>query len=143
MKFKTPIFFILIIVLLLGLFFMFKQKSSSETTQTPQDSQKQDLADESTRSAQTAQPNTYELVVQNKKLTSGPALIKVYEGESVTIKITSDEQEEFHIHGYDNSVELEPDIQATLNFSANLSGRFPYELELSKTELGAIEVQPK
>jgi hypothetical protein len=137
MKLKTPIFIISAIITLSALFFIFKPKTP------PQPTPHQNLSDESTGSAQAIQTNTYELVVQNKKLTSGPALIKVYEGESVTIKITSDEQEEFHIHGYDNSVELEPDIQATLNFSANLSGRFPYELELSKTELGAIEVQPK
>lgn len=92
---------------------------------------------------QTTVPNTYELIIQDKKLISGSATIKVTQGDEVTIKITSDEAEEFHVHAYDNSVELEPGKQATLTFTANLSGRFPFELENSKTEIGALEVQPK
>lgn len=91
----------------------------------------------------TTAPNTFELGIQGKKLVSGPATIKVNQDDEVTIKITSDESEEFHIHAYDNSVELEPGKQATLTFKANLSGRFPFELENSKTEIGALEVQPK
>lgn len=88
-------------------------------------------------------PNTYELVINGKKLTSGPETIKVNQGDEVTIKIISDETEEFHVHAYDNSVELEPGKQATLTFTAKMSGRFPFELESSKTEIGALEVQPK
>ena len=87
--------------------------------------------------------NAYELVIQSKKLISGPETIKVNQDDEVTIKITSDETEEFHVHAYDNSVELEPGKQATLTFTASLSGRFPFELENSKTEIGALEVQPK
>lgn len=88
-------------------------------------------------------PNTFDLVIKDKKIVSGPVTINVTQGDEVTINITSDEAEEFHIHAYDNSVELEPDIQSTLTFTANLSGRFPFELENSKTEIGALEVQPK
>lgn len=92
---------------------------------------------------QTTQPDTFELVIKGKKLVSGPDPIKVNQGDEVTIRITSDEAEEFHVHAYDNSVELEPGKQATLAFTAKLSGRFPFELENSKTEIGALEVQPK
>lgn len=88
-------------------------------------------------------PNTFDLVIQNKKVVSGPTTIKVNQGDEVTIKITSDEAEEFHVHAYDNSVELEPGKQATLTFNAKLSGRFPFELENSKTEVGVLEVQPR
>lgn len=87
--------------------------------------------------------NTFEIVIQNKKIVSGPTTIKVNQGEDITIKITSDEAEEFHVHAYDESVELELNKQAMLTFNAKLSGRFPFELEKSKTELGALEVQPK
>lgn len=87
--------------------------------------------------------NTFEIVIQNKKIVSGPATIKINQGDGITIKIISDEAEEFHVHAYDNSVELEPNKQATLTFNAKLSGRFPFELEKSKTELGTLEVQPK
>ncbi|EKE06150.1 MAG: blue (type1) copper protein [uncultured bacterium] len=91
----------------------------------------------------TESKNTFNLVIKEKKVISGPTTIKINQGDEVTIKITSDEAEEFHVHAYDNSVELEPNKQATLTFTANLSGRFPFELENSKTEIGALEVQPK
>lgn len=87
--------------------------------------------------------NTFDLVIESKKVVSGPATIKVNQGDEVTIKITSDEAEEFHVHAYDNSVELEPNKEATLTFTADMSGRFPFELENSKTEIGVLEVQPK
>lgn len=90
-----------------------------------------------------ANPNTFNLVIKEKKVVSGPATIKVNQGDEVTINITSDEAEEFHVHAYDNSIELESNVKATLTFTANLSGRFPFELEKSKTEIGALEVQPK
>lgn len=86
---------------------------------------------------------TYELVIKGKKIVSGPETIQVVQGDEVTIKITSDEAEEFHVHGYDKSVELQPNQQATLTFRANISGRFDFELEQSKMDLGALEVQPK
>lgn len=87
--------------------------------------------------------NTFEIVIQNKKIVSGQTTIKVNQGDDITIKISADEAEEFHVHAYDESVELEGGKLATLTFNAKLSGRFPFELEKSKTELGVLEVQPK
>ncbi|OGE09910.1 hypothetical protein A3A60_04940 [Candidatus Curtissbacteria bacterium RIFCSPLOWO2_01_FULL_42_26] len=88
-------------------------------------------------------PKTFELVVEGKKLVSGPQTINVTEGDNITIKITSDQEEELHIHGYDNSVDLQKDIPAQLSFTANITGRFIYELEKSETEIGVLEVLPK
>lgn len=134
-KFRTIIFVLLAVVTLLALFFLLKPK---ENVQTLQVSQK-------TGVPATAESNikTFELVVKEKKLAAGSSVLKVDQGDEVTLKITSDESEEFHVHAYDVSVELVPDEQATLTFSAKISGRFPFELEESKTELGVIEVQPK
>ncbi len=47
------------------------------------------------------------------------------------------------MHGYDLSAELEPSVPAEISFAATLTGRFVYELEDSKIDIGAIEVQPK
>ena len=92
---------------------------------------------------QNTSTNIFNLVIKNKKVVSGPTTIKVTQGEEVTINISSDEAEEFHVHAYDNSVELEPNEEATLAFTADLSGRFPFELENSQTEIGTLEVQPE
>lgn len=65
------------------------------------------------------------------------------EGDNVEIKITVDEDEELHLHGYNKMVDLTSGKAGKLDFVANLTGRFPYELEHSKTEIGALEVSPK
>lgn len=96
-------------------------------------------------SSSPTQSNTkiFELFVKNRKLVSGPETLKVNEGDDVTIRITADEDEELHLHGYDKSVDLTKNQPADLNFTASLTGRFPYELEKSKTEIGTLEVQPR
>lgn len=93
--------------------------------------------------AQQNSAKTFDLIIKDKKLTSDPETISVMEGDSVTINIISDEDEELHLHGYDKSVDLEKDKPATLTFEANLTGHFPYELEKSKIEIGALEVSPE
>ncbi len=126
------------IIVLIGLFYLLKPKSNSSPTPT---------ANPSTESTSSAQVETsskiFDLVIKNKKLVTGPDTLKVTEGDEVTINITSDEAEEFHLHGYDKSVDLEASKEAQLTFSASLTGRFPFELEKSKTEIGALEVSPK
>src|SRR5258708_1042842 len=86
---------------------------------------------------------TFNLVIKGKKLISGPQTIVLKEGDKVKITITADEAEEWHLHGYDKMVVLEKDKPAQIAFTANLTGRFIYELERSSTEIGTIEVRPK
>jgi hypothetical protein len=86
---------------------------------------------------------TFTLVVQNRKLIVGPHTLNVAQNDTVTIIITADEDEELHVHGYDLHIDLKKNTKASLSFVASSSGRFPFELERSKTDLGALEVQPK
>ncbi len=132
---RNQIILVVAILLLAGLFFFLKPKASSITTPS--------LKSTASSSAQPSNIKSFDLIVKNKKLVSGPETLTVTEGDTVTINITNDEPEELHLHGYDKSVDLEASKSASLTFTANLTGRFPYELEHSKTEIGAIEVQPK
>ena len=122
------------IVLLGGLFLLSKSNRST------------DIKDESQSRKITQTPieaKTFEIEVKNKELVFGHDVLNVIEGDEVIIKILVDEEEELHIHRYDKSVDLEKDKQGTLKFTANRTGRFPFELERSKIEIGALEVQPK
>ncbi len=85
---------------------------------------------------------TFTLVVADKKLVKGEPTLTAHVGDTVVISITADEEEEFHLHGYDRSVDLHPGEEASLTLVAEASGRFEFELEKSKVELGALEVQP-
>ncbi len=86
---------------------------------------------------------TFDLVVKNNKLVSGPTTLSVNQGDHFQITITADVDGELHLHGYNIPVEFKKNKPATLSAAANISGRFPYELEDTKTEIGALEVQPK
>lgn len=138
MKNRTVIYIVLATVVLLGFFFLLKPKQEAEAPQTITETQQAAV-----NPTPEANAKTFELVIRSKELAFGSSVIKVNEGDEVTLKITSDEEEELHIHAYDNFVELVPNEQATLTFMAKISGRFPFELEKSKVELGVIEVQPK
>jgi plastocyanin len=91
-----------------------------------------------------SQPTNKEFVLKvvEKKLVSGPSTLTARVGDTVTIKIMSDEDEELHVHGYDRSVDITPGTEASLTLLADTSGRFHFELEKSKTELGSLEVLP-
>jgi hypothetical protein len=57
--------------------------------------------------------------------------------------VTSDEQMEIHLHGYDIEREVAPGGPATLSFEADLTGRFEIEDHESEEVLGVLIVQPR
>jgi len=89
------------------------------------------------------QPKTLDVVVRNGRRVSEPAVLKVKQGDEVTLRVTSDAPDEMHLHGYDRHLKLVPGKTAVLEFNAKLSGRFTYELHKSGLELGAVEVYPR
>jgi len=98
---------------------------------------------ESAAPAVEPQPNTLDVVVRNGRRVSEPAVLKVKQGDDVTLRVTSDAPDEMHLHGYDRHLKLVPGKTAVLEFNAKLSGRFTYELHKSGLELGAVEVYPR
>jgi len=93
--------------------------------------------------APNADAKQFELVVKDKKVVSGSGDIKVAMGDMVSVTVTNDTDEEVHLHAYDVSIELRAGVPGTLTFMATASGRFPIELEGSKTDIGAVSVMPK
>lgn len=135
MQKNNLVYLIIGLLVLIGLFYVLKPKTAIAPQPSP--------STQSTSSAQMSNVKTFDLVVKSEKLVSGPETIKVTEGDIVTINITCDCDEELHLHGYDKAVDLTANQPASLTFTTNLTGRFPYELEHSSTEIGALEVQPK
>ena len=77
------------------------------------------------------------------KVTSGPVVLQVHEGEQVILHIRSDRSDELHLHGYDLHAQIRPQETASLQFTATRTGRFGLELHEARTELGALEVYPQ
>ena len=91
-------------------------------------------------------PKTHEVMlhIENEKLVSGPALLQVKKGDAVEITVMdmTDSTEEFHLHGYDKSINLKKGKEATLTLVVDTAGRFEAELENAGTEIFTLEVTP-
>jgi cupredoxin-like protein len=86
------------------------------------------------------QDRTFDISIKNGEMK--PAEISVREGDSVTLRIDSDESMEFHLHGYDAEREVQPGETAELHFRADITGRFEIEDHESEKELGVLRVYP-
>jgi hypothetical protein len=83
------------------------------------------------------------IAVEQGRRVAGPALIRVWQGTPVTLRIRSDRDDQLHLHGYDLSLELHAGKTGELRFTADRSGRFEYELHTKHVELGVLEVLPR
>jgi FtsP/CotA-like multicopper oxidase with cupredoxin domain len=80
-------------------------------------------------------------------------LIRVYQGDSVVLRWTSDRPTTLHLHGYDIEKRIAPDAASELGFKANATGRFPIEIHApgagaggsapDNAPLAVIEVYPR
>lgn len=62
--------------------------------------------------------------------------------ERVRVRVTSDVEEEVHVHGYNHRFQVGPTGPAEITFVANLPGVFEVELEKSQKRLLSLEVKP-
>ena len=72
-----------------------------------------------------------------------PSALSVCRDQEVTVAIDSQTDGEFHLHGYDQEVELTDGGTATLTFTADVAGQFIIELHSSagdETEIGVLTV---
>lgn len=135
------IYLAVVVVVLIGLFYLLKPKTSSAPVPAPSSSG-ESTSSANASSAMSSNVKTFNLEVKDKKLT-GETTLKATEGDEIIFSVASDISEELHLHGYDKHVDLEKGKTVQLKFTADKTGRFPFELEEDKIELGALEVQPK
>jgi Cupredoxin-like domain len=83
-----------------------------------------------------------ELAVEDGAIT--PDEVEVGEGDLVTLRMTtSGDLTEIHVHGYDLEREVAPGETTSLEFEADLTGRFEIEDHESGEVLGALLVRPR
>ncbi len=56
--------------------------------------------------------------------------LRVDHNDEVVLRITSDQEGSFHLHGYDLETSLTPGETAALAFTANATGRFPFTMHV-------------
>jgi hypothetical protein len=92
-----------------------------------------------------AETRLFELALKNGQLPENQRLVRIQQGDEVTLKWTTDRPYTLHIHGYDLEAKLVPQTPVELKFTARATGRFPLEIHGPGAErtVGYLEVHPR
>ncbi len=77
----------------------------------------------------------FDLSIEHGALTLDPPVMKVDQGDTVTLNFDSDEHGSVHLHGYDEEFEVGPDEIATLEFTADATGSFKLTLHAAGEQI--------
>ncbi|WP_433322942.1 hypothetical protein [Spirillospora sp. CA-294931] len=80
------------------------------------------------------------VAVSGGKVRTADGRVKARLGQTVAIVITSDAEDEFHLHGYDRTARLEPGRPATVRLVADKPGVFEAELHHSGARVFELQV---
>ena len=93
---------------------------------------------------------TYALRIDNGRVPDNMQLIRVAQGDVVTLQWTADKPSVVHLHGYDIEKRVVPGAVTELKFTARATGRFQVHLHGGAAEghghedaLVTIEVYPR
>ena len=96
---------------------------------------------------------SFDLRVERGRVPANMRVIRVKQGDNVTLRWSSDRAINLHLHGYDIEKKLEPGSAGEMTFHARATGRFPVEIYTSKAggaghshgeaPLVQIEVHPR
>lgn len=83
------------------------------------------------------------IVVEDGRPAGGRAKrLKVKQGRTLDLTVTSDVADEVHIHGYDIARPLSPGRPTRVRFVADSTGRFEIELERTHVLIAELDVEP-
>ncbi len=93
-----------------------------------------------------AQTQVFELSVHNGELPVEQRVVRVRQGDDVTLRWTTDKVLSIHLHGYDIERSLSPRSPVSMRFTARATGRFPIETHGHRggeRTLAYVEVHPR
>ena len=93
-----------------------------------------------------AEPRIFELQIKGGRLPPNQALVRVRQGDEVTLKWTSDQAVALHLHGYDLEAKITPPAPSEIHFTARAAGRFAIEIHGAAGKhatIGYLEVHPR
>ena len=100
-----------------------------------------------TLSSVRAEPRVIELAIRNGEVSTDARVVRVRQGDEVTLRCTTDKTLTIHLHGYDIEKQVAPGPPVFLRFTANATGRYPIEAHVSRPggdrTLGYLEVHPR
>ena len=115
----VPVLLLAGLALLIGLFFAFRGGSGDEATGGKK----------------------LVVMIRDGKPVGGIKHLTVDKGDRVKISVTSDVEDEVHVHGYDVMQDVAPGEPAEMDLAATIAGRFEIELEDAGTPIAELEVR--
>ena len=116
--------------------------SSSATTTTSASSSTTTSTTTSTGETPTSLPEATIIHLVGGQPVGGKQKISVKKGDTIRLKVTTDEAGEIHVHGFDLEEEAAPGKPASFTFTANIEGRFEVESHASGAQIAEISVNP-
>lgn len=93
-------------------------------------------------SGPTAETSVPTIIIRDGEPVGGVAEIAVGAGEDVRFKVTSDQAEEIHVHGYDLAQNVAAGGTVEFDFPADLEGIYEVELEKLAVQIAELRVEP-
>jgi len=78
----------------------------------------------------------FDLRLQDGRVAENMRLIRITQGDVVTLRWTTDRPLLLHLHGYDIEWQVQPGIVGKVTFTARLTGRFPVHAHDAATRKG-------
>ena len=93
-----------------------------------------------------AEPRVIQLALRNGRLPEDRRVVRVSQGDEVTLRWTTDRPLTVHLHGYDIETKLSPGTSVSTRFTARATGRFAIEVHGDRGEeriVAYLEVHPR
>ncbi len=94
-----------------------------------------------------AESRIVELSIREGALPKEQRVIRVRQGDELTLRWTTDRPAQIHLHGYNIELALKPEVPGAMKFRARATGRFPITVHGAErgreATLGYLEVYPR
>lgn len=98
--------------------------------------------EKATTQEESKKPMTPTIVVRNGEPVGGVQELEYNAGDQIRFRVSSNQADEVHVHGYDVEEEIPAGGSATLSFPADIEGIFEVELHGSETQIAELRVNP-
>jgi hypothetical protein len=117
-------------------------ETTSATTTTETTAPGNGSSQEGKKPSGDGRPSIETIVVRDGEPVGGIAELEYDAGEQVRFRVSSNEADEVHVHGYDVGEEILAGGTATISFPADIEGIFEVELHGSEKQIAELRVNP-
>jgi len=82
----------------------------------------------------------FEINIRDRRVEGSASTLRVQHGETVLLRLRTDEAVSLHVHGYDLTTDLAPGVASEVSFKADIPGVFEVELERSGLHIADVRV---